>query len=266
LTQDFGGAWTERKLSVVRGYLDAYAQALKSQSFKRLSGTGDRAEKRREGLPLPDLPELEAITKGSARLALEVDPSFDTYVLIERAARRPGELSALAKAQPDRNVMVLNEDANQAIVDLCRATNWRQTRGAVFLDSYGLQVAWETLVAISDTQALDVWILFPTGMGLNRLLTKDGNIPAEWQDTLDRFIGRREWRDAFYKVEEATDLFGDVDRRMIKTANAERFEAFLINRLKTIFPVVMELGVPLTNSKGLHVSFAFRQRKPIAKS
>jgi three-Cys-motif partner protein len=232
---DFGGAWTERKLSVVRGYLDAYAQALKSQSFKRLSGTGDRAEKRREGLPLPDLPELEAITKGSARLALEVDPSFDTYVLIERAARRPGELSALAKAQPDRNVMVLNEDANQAIVDLCRATNWRQTRGAVFLDSYGLQVAWETLVAISDTQALDVWILFPTGMGLNRLLTKDGNIPAEWQDTLDRFIGRREWRDAFYKVEEATDLFGDVDRRMIKTANAERFEAFLINRASRPF-------------------------------
>jgi len=120
----------------------------------------------------------------------------------------------------------------------------------VFLDPYGLQVAWDTLVAISGTKALDVWILFPTGMGLNRLLTKDGNIPVEWQEALDRFIGTREWRDTFYKVEEATDLFGAVDRRLVKTADAERFEMFLLDRLKSIFPVVMERGVPLTNSKG----------------
>jgi len=113
-----------------------------------------------------------------------------------------------------------------------------------------LQVAWDTLVAISGTKALDVWILFPTGMGLNRLLTKDGNIPVEWQEALDRFIGTREWRDTFYKVEEATDLFGAVDRRLVKTADAERFEMFLLDRLKSIFPVVMERGVPLTNSKG----------------
>jgi three-Cys-motif partner protein len=252
---DFGGAWTERKLSVVRRYLEAYVQALKSQPFKRLyvdafAGTGDRAEKRRESLPLLDLPELDAITKGSARLALEVSPPFDTYVLIERAARRAGELSALVRAYPDRSITVLNADANQAIGNLCQITNWRETRGVVFLDPYGLQVAWDTLVAISGTKALDVWILFPTGMGLNRLLTKDGNIPVEWQEALDRFIGTREWRDTFYKVEEATDLFGAVDRRLVKTADAERFEMFLLDRLKSIFPVVMERGVPLTNSKG----------------
>lgn len=252
---DFGGVWTERKLSVVRRYLEAYAQALKNQPFKRLyidafAGTGDRAEKRRESLPLLDLPELDAITKGSARLALEVNPPFDTYVLIERAARRASELSALVQAYPDRNITVLNADANQAIVDLCQITNWRETRAVVFLDPYGLQVAWDTLVAISRTKALDVWILFPTGMGLNRLLTKDGNIPVEWQEALDRFIGTREWRGTFYKVEEATDLFGAVDRRLVKTADAERFEMFLLNRLKSIFPVVMQRGVPLTNSKG----------------
>jgi three-Cys-motif partner protein len=113
-----------------------------------------------------------------------------------------------------------------------------------------LQVAWDTLVAISSTKALDVWILFPTGIGLNRLLTKDGNIPSEWQDVLDRFLGTVKWRDAFYKIEEVTDLFRAVDYRRVKDADAKKFETFLLDRLRSIFPVVMDSGVPLTNSKG----------------
>jgi three-Cys-motif partner protein len=89
----FGGAWTERKLSVVRRYLEMYAQALKNQAFQRIyidafAGTGDRTDKRRETLPLLDLPEFEEVAKGSARLALEVEPPFHRYVLIERATRR----------------------------------------------------------------------------------------------------------------------------------------------------------------------------------
>ena len=95
----FGGAWTERKLSVVRRYLERYAQALKNQPFQRIyidafAGTGDRTDKRRETLPLLDLPEFEAVAKGSARLALEVEPPFHRYVLIERATRRASELAA----------------------------------------------------------------------------------------------------------------------------------------------------------------------------
>ncbi len=254
-SHDFGGPWTERKLSVVRRYLETYAQALKKQPFERLyidafAGSGDRTNKRLESQPLLDLPELDAIAKGSARLALEVEPPFDRYVLIEKAAHRASELSALLEEYPGRSVAIVNADANEAIADVCRGTNWRATRGVVFLDPYGLQVAWETLVRISETRALDVWILFPTGMGLNRLLTKDGKIPAEWQEVLDRFIGTADWRETFYTVEETTDLFGALDRRVIKTAAAEKFEAFLLDRLKSIFPVVMERGVPLTNSRG----------------
>ena len=165
----FGGAWTERKLSVVRRYLGLYAQALKKQPFQRLyidafAGTGDRTDKRRETLPLLDLPELDAVAKGSARLALEVEPAFHQYVLIERATRRASELSALIAEYPNRKIEVINANANDAIAELCRATNWRSTRGVVFLDPYGLQVSWPTLVAISRTGALDACILFPTGI------------------------------------------------------------------------------------------------------
>jgi three-Cys-motif partner protein len=179
----FGGAWTERKLSVVRRYLEIYTQALKNQAFQRVyidafAGTGDRTDKQRKTLPLLDLPEFEAVRKGSARLALEVEPPFHRYVLIERATRRASDLTALKAEFSGREIEIINKDANDAIGEICRTTNWRITRGVVFLDPYGLQVSWATLVAISKTESLDAWILFPTGIGLNRLLKKDGNLPG----------------------------------------------------------------------------------------
>ncbi len=249
----FGGAWTERKLSVVRRYLETYAQALKNQSFQRIyidafAGTGDRANKRRETSSLLSGSELDAVMKGSARLALEVEPPFHRYVLIERVARRASALMALKEEFPRRNIDVIEDDANVAIDRLCRTTTWRNTRGVVFLDPYGLQVTWSTLVAISRTKALDVWILFPSGMGLNRLLTKSGDIPEEWQSTLDRSLGTATWRDAFYRSEKETDFFGSRNK-IVKDADPTKVQEFYLDRLRTIFPVVMNKCVRLTNSK-----------------
>jgi three-Cys-motif partner protein len=250
----FGGAWTERKLSVVRRYLEMYAQALKNQAFQRIyidafAGTGDRTDKRRETLPLLDLPEFEEVAKGSARLALEVEPPFHRYVLIERATRRASELTALKSEYPAREIEIINDDANDAIAALCKATNWRATRGVVFLDPYGLQVTWDTLVAIARTKALDIWILFPSGMGLNRLLTKSGDIRPEWQETLDRSLGTKEWRSAFYRTEEDPDLFEGQRSKTVKDADPMKLEKFYLNRLRTIFTTVMNTSVRLTNSK-----------------
>jgi three-Cys-motif partner protein len=250
----FGGAWTERKLGVVREYLKLYATALKNQSFQRIyidafAGTGDRTDKRRKTLPLLDLPEFDAVAKGSARLALEVEPPFHRYILIERATRRAGELTALKSEFPTRQIEIVNDDANHAIAALCKVTNWSNTRGVVFLDPYGLQVTWDTLVAIAQTKSLDVWVLFPSGMGLNRLLTKSGDIPQEWQDTLDRSLGTKEWRSAFYRSEEDADLFEGSRSKTVKDADPMKLEKFYLSRLRRIFPTVMSNCVRLTNSK-----------------
>jgi len=251
----FGGAWTERKLSVIRRYLEVYAQALKNQPFQRVyvdafAGTGARQQRRDETLPLLELPEFSAVAKGSVRLALEVIPPFHHYVFIERVSRRASELSALARQFPDQSIEVVNADANKAIGDFCKRSNWRSTRGVVFLDPYGMQVSWQTLVAISRTRALDAWVLFPTGIGLNRLLTKRGEIPRAWQDSLDRFLGTPDWRTAFYKTTNTPDLFEGIRQASVKDANASKLEEFIVARLRTIFPVVMEKGIALTNSKG----------------
>jgi|RhiMetStandDraft_4_1073278.scaffolds.fasta_scaffold138456_2 three-Cys-motif partner protein len=141
----FGGAWTERKLSVVRTYLEAYAQALKNQPFQRIyidafAGTGDRTNRRREVLPLLDLAEFDAVAKGSARLALEVAPAFHRYVLIEQALHRASSLVSLRSEFSASNIEIINDDANNAIAGLCKGIDWKKSRGVVFLDPYGLQI------------------------------------------------------------------------------------------------------------------------------
>jgi len=86
-------------------------------------------------------------------------------------------------------------------------------------------------------------------MGLNRLLTKSGEIRQEWQDTLDRSLGLKGWRDAFYAEEEEADLFEGTRSRKVKDASPEKLEQFYLDRLRTIFPTVMKNCVRLTNSK-----------------
>jgi hypothetical protein len=47
---------------------------------------------------------------------------------------------------------------------------------------YGMQVDWTTVEAIARTKAIDLWVLFPLGIGVNRLLTKSGDIPDSLWD------------------------------------------------------------------------------------
>jgi three-Cys-motif partner protein len=174
-----------------------------------------------------DLPELDEMTKGSATMALEVEPPFDNYVFIEKRRSRSSALARLKDQFPTRGIVVLEEDANEAIQRICRGNDWRFNRAVLFLDPYGMQVSWDTLRAAAVTKAMDVWVLYPSGMGMNRMLTKRGEIPPKWQDTLDRFLGCTEWRTHFYRMEETTDLFGEVTTAVVKEGGTQRFEAVL---------------------------------------
>lgn len=250
----FGGPWTDEKLEALRGYLDGYAQALKNQPFKRFyidafAGTGDRSAKQ-EAATLLDMPDLDEMTKGSARIALEVEPPFARYVYVEKLQRRSSALEHLRLEFPARSIEILNEDANAAVRRICGETDWRFNRAVLFLDPYGMQVSWETLERVAATKAIDVWMLYPTGMGLNRLLKKNGKIPPEWEQTLDRSLGCHDWQDAFYQEIQSVDLFGDTNTTLLKQANTAKFEGFLIERWRTIFAGVAPETLPLRNSKG----------------
>jgi three-Cys-motif partner protein len=67
--------------------------------------------------------------------------------------------------------------------------DWTSRRAVLFLDPYGMQVEWRTIEAIAATKAIDLWLLFPLGIGVNRLLTKSGDIPESWRNRLNLLLG-----------------------------------------------------------------------------
>jgi len=146
----------------------------------------------------------------------------------------------LETAYPARckHVLYVNDDANKALVALCRDINWIKNRGVLFLDPFGMQVDWNTLCAVAKTKSIDVWYLVPTGMGIARLTPRDGNIPKGWTERLNRMLGPHDWKKEFYQDQHNPTLFDRDNKSLQKTADIPDIESFVIRRLKTIFPAV----------------------------
>lgn len=258
----FGGEWTTRKLDVLSKYLAAYTTALRNQQFvigyiDAFAGTGYRTMRVRDDesssdLLFPDLAatEPQTLLDGSARLALQVDPPFDRYVFIERNRDRCDALEALKDEFPARkdSISIRKDEANRAIRAMC-ARDWSKRRAVLFLDPYGTQVEWETIEAIAATKAIDMWLLFPLGMGVNRMLTRSGEIPETWRDRLDKLLGTKTWVDAFYETETTPMLFGGENERIVKVSTST-IGRFFNDRLKSIFAGVSDSPAVLRNSTG----------------
>lgn len=252
----FGGDWTQEKLRVLAGYLQSYTTALQGQPFElayidAFAGTGHRtADPVGAGPLFPDLEEsAKAWLDGSARLALKNIPPFHRYIFIERSPARCQALEGLKEDFPTLAPMIQvhAEEANAKIRELC-AGDWRGRRAVLFLDPYGMQVEWETLERIAETRAVDMWLLFPLGIGVNRLAKKSGDIPPEWRARLTALLGKEDWYKAFYKQASAPTLFGDEESWVVK-ASTDVIGRYFVERLKLVFSGVAEHPLVLRNSK-----------------
>jgi three-Cys-motif partner protein len=258
----FGGNWTTEKLEVLSKYLRAYCKIFKSnknaQYFETIyvdafAGTGyRRVDTTNDLVLLPDLDQQDTqkYLKGSAVIALECEPSFDQYIFIEHKTVHIAELEQLKIKYPNHAVTVKQGDATINLRKLIENTSWKKHRAVVFLDPYGMQVDWSLIEVIAKTQAIDLWLLFPLGMGVNRLLTRQNEPPQEWADRLTRIFGTDSWRNEFYANRVQPTLFGEEEVRSIKTADFDSIGQFMINRLKTIFPGVAPKPLALLNSRG----------------
>jgi len=261
----FGGDWTKAKLGVIASYLTSYTTALRNKPSKErpfvkgyidaFAGTGYREAHKddsaaRESSLFPDLAadEPQALLDGSARLALKTRPRFDRYVFIEQSANRCAQLEALKTEFPElaADIRIRHAEANQEIQELCRR-DWSSHRAVLFLDPYGMQVEWATVLAIAQTKAIDLWVLFPLGIGVNRLLTRSGDIPELWKRRLNLLLGTTDWYDEFYRVETAATLFGSPEERIVK-ATTDTIGRYFNERLKSVFAAVAESPKVLRNS------------------
>lgn len=260
---EFGGSWTEEKLERIRKYLQAYTRLMRANERAKFftiiymdafAGTGYRTKRDKElTLSLFDDHETTSLKKGSAQIALEVEPSFDKYIFVEENPDYGNSLRALSRNHPQKSdkISIINEEANLFLEQWCKSTDWRKTRSVVFLDPYGMDVEWNTIQCIAKTRAIDLWILFPLGQAVNRLLTRK-EPPENWANKLTRFFGTDEWKTEFYKTSKRMTLFGE-EEIIEKDANFDKIGHYFTQRLESIFPGVAKNPLPLRNSKNVPI-------------
>jgi three-Cys-motif partner protein len=261
MPNNFGGRWTQDKLNRLNGYLNAYMSIMKSRTFFRkvyvdaFAGTGQMELTRKEdtsgSLTFPELEDQDVVDfyNGSARVALETDPSFDHYLFIEKSARKCEELETLkvVYSQQASKIQIENADANQFMLKWIQETNWKKTRAVVFLDPFGMQVEWTLIEAIADTKAIDLWLLVPLS-GINRVLKNRSHPPEEWSNRLTKFFGTEDWKEEFYENNPQIDLFGN-ESSPVKSADFNSLKTYLNSRLQKPFVGVAKNPLVLVNSK-----------------
>ena len=241
----FGGDWTLQKLEILKNYLDAYTTALKDQPFQLIYVDAFAGE----GVwrPPEDYEDFQTVVDGSARIALDVqDRPFDRLLFIEKDPERFASLRQLAVEFPDRNIQVINNDANTAIPDFCRGMNVSD-RAVVFLDPFATQVSWQTVEALALTKKIDCWILFPLS-ATARIMPRGDEPPPAWSARLDRVFGGREYWEDFYSPSPQLSLFGEEpvqERSGGSDLIAERYR----RRLESVFERVAPSRRTLMNSK-----------------
>lgn len=258
----FGGGWTEVKLGGLRQYLLAYQKIFHANTRARFfstwyvdafAGTGSRFSAAEPDLFNDVYEDQDAVRyhEGSAKIALGLPQPFHRYLFIEKSRRRIDDLrSAVAAEQPHllNNCEFKPGDANAEIKTWCGQRDWDKERAVVFLDPYGMQVEWSTIECLAATGGVDLWYLFPLGIGVVRLLTRDGVIDESWQRRLDLLFGTNAWRSEFYTEATTPSLFGEDLTTVQRDASTTKITAFIQQRLQNIFAGVAN-GRILYNSR-----------------
>lgn len=260
MIQRFGGQWTEKKLEALEDYLKAYLRIFtrnqRAAKFTRhyvdaFAGSGMRQayEQKGERLDFDESEEAVMYMDGSVRKVLSLDQEFHHYWFVEKSARRAAELQRMVGHDFSGRAEKCHVEVGDANDFLLR---WTPTlsamdRAVVFLDPYGMDVSWETIVKLAETRKVDLWMLFPSS-GVIRMLPREGEPEEAWSRRLTRLFGSDAWKETFYRQETTTDLFGEhaaVHREVSEASVAD----FLLRQMKHIFAGVAEPPLILRNSR-----------------
>jgi three-Cys-motif partner protein len=127
--------------------------------------------------------------------------------------------------------------------------NWTRNRAVVFLDPFGMQVPWDLIACLAQTKAIEVFLNFPVGMAIQRLLFRQGGRYSDAQrQKLDEYFGSDKWADTLYE----RTLFDDQQSKIEGSGNA--LLKWYRGRLADIFDHVSEAEL-FTNTKGGHLYY-----------
>jgi len=281
----WGGKWTEQKLEAFEKYVNAYLTIMNKHRasykwkliyFDAFAGSGSRDYESEQDdcnqtlLAELDMDETEAnLYKGAAERVLNIDqPGFDYYYFIDRDKKANDALDKkLAHFKPDKAKMFFRSgDANEQIAKFADALRKnKKMKALAFLDPFGMQVDWASLEQLKGA-GVDLWILVPTGVIVNRLLDRKGKLKHIGK--LASFFGLKEAeiREHFYPKTVQQDLFGETSIVQKISQPIKRISELYVKRLQTIFKEVTEAPFEMKNTQGTPIfHFVFASNNSTAK-
>lgn len=271
---NWGGLWTEKKLDAFAKYVWSYLAIMKKASywktiyFDGFAGSGNRKKLqetdlyRNLGLTI----EEESVYKGAAEriLNLRNNLTFDYYYFVDTNKQALNKLEQkLSAHENDKKLIFRPGDCNEQLIRLADSLKSNKYAALVLLDPFGMQIDWKSIEHLKDTRS-DVWILVPTGVVVNRLLDKKGEITHI--NKLESFFGLSEQkiRHEFYLKSKQQNLFGEEVESIQKVLNPiEKIVSVYVKQLKSIWKHVTEDPLILVNSKNVpifHFVFASNNR------
>ena len=266
----FGGDWTQQKIEIVISYAKAYLVIMnKYPQFKTLyfdgfAGSGNIYKE-------DFIDDIEMI-KGTAVRILEIDnpKSFDTYYFVEKNENNKERLQETVNNNfPEKKAKcyVVNEDCNKKLKDMAGFLKKNSYyRVLAFIDPYGMALDWDSIQCLKGL-GVDLWILVPTGIGVNRLLRHDSKMEESWLVKLEKFLGltRDEIIKRFYKQKSVLTLFGQEDIINKETDAVNKAAALYRERLEEIFEFVSEPYVLKNSTNSIMYHFMMASNNKAAQ-
>lgn len=273
---DWGGHWTIKKLDAFAKYVWSYLTIMKKNPywktiyFDGFAGNGTRKKEKSELFHQLQLSfEDETVYKGSAERVLNMrdNLSFDYYYFIDTNGdsihKLENKLRSL-KISAGRNLRFLTGDANDWLRDLAQLMNSGQYASLVLLDPFGMQIDWESIEALRGTRT-DIWILIPTGVIVNRLLDRKGELTHI--NKLRTFFGLEEQqiRDYFYETDIVPTLFGQDELTSKVMRPIEKIADLYLKRINSVWDFILKKPLRLVNSRGVPIfHFVFASNNKVA--
>ena len=247
----WGSFWTLDKIEIFEKYLKAYLTIMSKQKFKLIyfdgfAGSGS----------IDTNIGYDTLIEGIATRTLSINSpiSFDMYYLVEKDKKKAETLkNNIQQKFPEKysQIHIVATDCNEKLIRLADfLSKNKKYRALAILDPYGMALSWNSLVPFKNL-GCDMWILVPTGIGVNRLLPHSGEIDESWMLKLTSFLGmpNEEILRTFYSKRTTYTLFGE-EEQTTKIDNAiNKVIELYIQQLKTIWKFVSK-PYPMKNSTG----------------
>lgn len=273
-TAMWGGSWTEEKLRAFENYVKAYLKIMnkcrdlyhwKLIYFDGFAGSGSRSQMEDD---LQIFSQDSDVYKGAAERVLSIpDRGFDYYYFIDKDKKASEALDAKFKGlELNAQLVFRSDDAGNQIrkwADVVR--RHKEYKTLMLLDPFGMQIKWDSIELLKDL-SVDLWILLPSGVIVNRLLKKTGELLAA--NRLVEFFGMSEDEICryFYFKEEDLTFFGNAEVTTKCDRPIQKIAELYTSRLKSIFPYVSERPLRLLNSKNcpiFHFVFASKNKTAV---